>query len=467
MINWLKRQWREHTAETAFLLIAVVFGLLFVFVVPPTQAADETTHFYRAYQLSEGHILSTKVEQGYGAYLPRDVQTVSKQLFGNIPSHYERLFNYHQIPGLLKTKINSHDLVPVHLEGSTVYSPVPYIPQILAIWVARIAWPSVALMYYLGRLANLLVWIALMYLAIRLWPYNKWSMFALALIPMSLSQGATMSPDALTNSLAFATIAGIFYLAHKRSEAKLTNRQLGLILLAIVLLALCKPVFFVLAPLVLILNRKQLGGRQRYLIFASITILAALIVTAVWNGAVSAYSVAIQHYYYPAPNVDKGRQLVHIIKHPLGFAYTLGRTYISSLGDLYVKSFIGRLGWWDVDMPIWLIAGTYTLMTLSIINREPKEPRFTRRQQLLSGAIFVAGFLAISGTLYLTLTPVGEHFIVGMQGRYFIPFTPLLIPVFGGLLEVKDWNKKAKWLFPISYSLILTTSLIVVLSRFI
>ena len=193
LVGWFMREWHERKPETAFLLIGVCFGLLFVFLIPPTQAADETTHFYRAYQLSEGHVSSVPIDvHGYGDYLPQQVLTVSEQLFGNIPSHYNRKFNYHQIPPLLKKRIDFNTLVPVHIEGAAVYSPAGYIPQIAAIEVAKALWPSVVVMYYLGRLANLCVWLVFMYIAIRIWPGNKWAIFALALIPMSLSQGATL-----------------------------------------------------------------------------------------------------------------------------------------------------------------------------------------------------------------------------------------------------------------------------------
>src|SRR5689334_14886449 len=185
MIQWFRQQWQAHTPETAFLLLACCFGLLFVFITPPTQAADETTHFYRAFQLSEGHVFSQPIEAGYGASLPKDVYVTSRQLFADIPSHYERKFNYHQLPSLLKRRINFSDRMPVHLEGAAVYSPIGYLPQIVAIWLVRLLWPSTVLMYYLGRLASLGVWIACIYWAMRLWPINKWALFALALIPMS------------------------------------------------------------------------------------------------------------------------------------------------------------------------------------------------------------------------------------------------------------------------------------------
>jgi uncharacterized membrane protein len=465
LAGWFRREWHEHTAETAFLLIGICFGLLFVFLIPPTQAADETTHFYRAYQLSEGHVSSVPVDvHGYGDYLPAQILTVSEQLFGNIPSHYNRKFNYHQLPPLLKKRIDFNDLVPVHIEGAAVYSPAGYMPQVAAIEVAKVVWPSVLVMYYLGRLANLVVWLTFMYIALRMWPGNKWALFALALIPMSLSQGATLSVDATINSLAFLIISGAFYLSKRSSP--LDKKQIFLAFLAIIWVSLSKPVMFVLALLGFILTTRLLVSRKRYLLLTLGLVFAGVIVTALWSMHVNKYTAAEDYYYYPKININESKQLIGIIKHPIHYLYVLGNTYLTQAGNLMATTFIGRLGWWDVDMPLWLVTSAYILITMAIVNREPRERGFSSRERLVSALVFVAGFLAVNTVLYLTITKVGANYIDGLQGRYLIAFSPLLIAPFAGLLQVKDWNKIAARVYPIAYVIILSTSLIVTVNRF-
>jgi uncharacterized membrane protein len=465
MVSRLKSQWQAHTTESAFAILAIVFGLLFVLIVPPTQAADEKTHFHRAYEISQGHILSKSQDQGYGDYMPRDVYNTSEQLFANIPSHYDRTFNYAQVKHLLKQKINFNDKVFVHLEGSTVYSPIPYLPQVVAIEFSKIVWPSTVLMYYLGRLANLAVWILLVYIAIRIWPSNKWPIFVLALTPMSLSQAATNSPDALGNALAFLTISAAIYFANKRR--KIGKSEITFLLLGIVLLSLSKPVFFILAALGLLFSPKQLGGIKKYVLFMTGLTLSGLIATGLWNSQVKAYGAGITHYYYPTINIDEKAQIVHILTHPFYFIFTLGRTYLSSLGDIVSTSFIGKLGWIDTALPVWVIVLTFILIVLAIINRDPSEKRFNKKTRYVALATFLFGFLATSVILYITISSVGDSLINNVQGRYFIAFTPLLVPAFFGILKVHDWDKIALRLFPVGYVIILSTTLIVVANRFL
>jgi uncharacterized membrane protein len=465
MVGWIRRQWHTHTVETLFLVMGLGFGLLFVFLVPPTQAADETTHFYRAYQLSDGDILSQPVQQGYGALLPRAVYTVSRQLFGNIPSHYDRKFNYHQIPALLHRDINSQDRIPVHIEGASVYSPAGYIPQVIAITLAKHIWPSVVFMYYLGRLANLALWLTLTYIALRLWPVSKWVLFAIALLPMSLSQAATLSPDATINSLAFLIISASLYFAKR--QQRLSNKEVLFLVGAVAVLSLCKPVMFALGLLVLLLTRKQLGSRLRYWLVSSTTVGVGAILTTAWNFRIRAYSAGIDHYYYGGVHIDQNQQLHQVIIHPLHFVLTLGNSYFSSLGDVVARSFIGRLGWWDVDLPIWLVVSAYLLLALAILCAEPRDSRFSHRQRIICSSVFGLGFLAISLILYMTITAVGAPQIIGIQGRYFIAFAPLLAVSCFGLLRVQNWNRIAIRLYPLSYAGMLTISLLVMVNRFI
>ena len=451
-----------------FLLMGTVFGLLFVFLVPPTQAADETTHFYRAYELSEGHLFAkTEDVHGYGDELPKQVYTVSRQLFADIPSHYERKFNYHQIPPLLSQKMKSSDgRMVVHIEGAAVYSPAGYLPQIVAIRVVRAIWPSVTLMYYAGRLCDLAVWMIGMYVAIRLWPGNKWAIFALAMTPMCLSQGATFSPDATINALSFVIISGAFYLS-RRAQA-LTKGQVTVMFVLLTWLSLCKPIFFVFGLLALLATRRSLPRlRQRLLLTAGL-LLVALGVTALWSVRVSKYSLGMDYYYYPHVPIDAARQAHFILAHPLSYLHALGAMYFTSAGNLMVTTFIGRLGWWDVDMPLWLVFGTYALIGLAMVARQAGERLggFSRRERAVAGLTFAAGFMALNAVLYITITAVGAPYITGLQGRYLIAFSPLLIPVFAGLLEVRNWNRLAARLYPVAYAVILATSLLVTVNRF-
>ena len=78
--------------ETKFLKIGLVFGLLFVFIVPPFQVPDEFDHFFKAYLVSKGNFV-TPVRENGSTYvkIPKALQDFSdahEYLVGNMSAKY-------------------------------------------------------------------------------------------------------------------------------------------------------------------------------------------------------------------------------------------------------------------------------------------------------------------------------------------------------------------------------------------
>ena len=56
--------------EWYYLSVAIPFGIVFMLLTPPVQVPDEDAHFLRSFQLSEGRIISVKIGNRTGDYLP-------------------------------------------------------------------------------------------------------------------------------------------------------------------------------------------------------------------------------------------------------------------------------------------------------------------------------------------------------------------------------------------------------------
>ena len=52
------------------------------------------------------------------------------------------------------------------------------------------------------------------------------------------------------------------------------------------------------------------------------------------------------------------------------------------------------------------------------------------RLAVVQTLVFIASLVAVAGALYIGWTPVGQNWVDGIQGRYFLPVIPLLIPIF-------------------------------------
>jgi hypothetical protein len=74
-------------------------------------------------------------------------------------------------------------------------------------------------------------------------------------------------------------------------------------------------------------------------------------------------------------------------------------------------------------------------LALALLMVEEKQP--DSKLRIASISLFFLLYLATALLFYFTLTAVGEKFVYGMQGRYFIPILPLLLLPLTSLVKIK------------------------------
>jgi uncharacterized membrane protein len=202
------------TAQRAFLVLSILFGIAFVFITPPFQTPDEPHQFFRSYQVSEGELLAVVHRQPngdvaeIGGYLPSSLSETTRKAMGTVPSHCDIKVDLHEnVFSLLGVPLDQHRRTFVPFTDTARYPFVPYLPQAVGVLIGRVLGLSPLLLLYMGRLTNLAAWIFLTYWSIRVVPTGKWVFFLAALTPMSLFIGASISGDAATNGLSFFFIA--------------------------------------------------------------------------------------------------------------------------------------------------------------------------------------------------------------------------------------------------------------------
>ena len=137
--------------EIIFVITALVFGLLFNIFTPPIKVADEDAHIWRSCEVADGFFYNQTP-----AY-----SVPSQKYFDNI--------------------INS----PKTAHQATGYSPILYAPQAIGIKLSSVT-NNGLFMFYFARFLNMLVWIILTAIAIKITPVFKWLFFFTALLPMTV-----------------------------------------------------------------------------------------------------------------------------------------------------------------------------------------------------------------------------------------------------------------------------------------
>jgi uncharacterized membrane protein len=405
--------------EYVFVVIALVWGVAQVFIVPPLQVPDEGDHWFRAWAMTDGQLTSdaqrsltlpgtfARTVDLYTS-LVSDTTVLPKSLDGQAGfTGYEDLFNGPASP----------DRISVTSRVSS-YGPMGYLPQATGIGLGRLLGASPLACFYLARLANLLAAIAFLFLAIRLAPFGKQLFVLLALLPMTMFELASVSCDALT-------IAGAMFftslLLWASQRPTLRGVDAAVVVASAAILLNIKPGYGALVLLVLLLRPVQLGGRARFGAFVAASVFAVVGVFLIDYLATGAADRA---------QVSSGarEQLAFVLTQPLAFLGVLW----SSLGDHLVAwtlQTIGVLGWFTIGLP----AALYLFVILGGVAfyfGMPETVGLQVWQRFLLAAVGLAVFITVAVALYVFLpTPDGE---ISMQGRYLAPvLLPLLLAGYG------------------------------------
>ncbi len=434
-----------------FLLIGGFFGLIMLVLTPPFQVPDEHDHFFRAVMISSGQFvaksypfpeeLKKKVPQKYlrgkGGVVPVSIPYTTRKVNHRLPFHNENKQKLSDLKKMLTLPLHMKGQPEVFINTSAGdYAPPLYLPAVMTISVGKALNLSPLWLMYLGRLANLIVFLSLTYWALKITPTGKSVLFLLALMPMTLFLAHSLSIDGLTIASSFLLTATLLNLA--RNDNQPVKLQDFLIVPAtLTLLALGKVVY---CPLILLffLSPKVLFStdRSRLYLFASSLGLAA-ISYLIWHwltktaGTATVANIPFDYTSFQAkdklmPLLNSKKQLQFLLNYPSSIFTILGRT-LQDQGRYYIESFIGLLGWLDTKLPTWI----YMTFPLALIiealgtqttsNHAPTEKTLLMLIWLLSNGTILLGF-------YLLSTPVGNAIIGGVQGRYFIPTAvPLLL----------------------------------------
>lgn len=410
----LSRRIEKFGLARLYVFMALFFGVILVFLLPPYQVPDGMAHAFRGYQISTGTMLSP-VEKHvlYGiernAFMVDMPGSLAVRDFFDI---WHKKYSQEDVTGFLAVPLRPEVTFRMDIPNTGAYAPVAYAPQALAAFAARSLGASAGAMFYAMRLDALLFTVFCFWLSMRLLPEKQLFLFLFGMMPMVLTQGISESADAVVNGVCVLMTAWLLSL--RREPSTLSWQKLLLLLTGAVLLGLLKQIYAAILLLYFLLPVEKLGGRKCFWLFGLLLLAAALGASAVWLRLAVITPGAELNFF---PGSDTVLQLKWVLAQPMQYLHVMGRTIGAQAGDWY-EYFIGKLGWLVIKLP-WefitgygiclLLAGLFGDLHLSI------------RQRLYLLVVFMIIAAAVITSQYLNWTVVGADLIEGVQGRYFIP----------------------------------------------
>ena len=392
--------------KKAAIAIAML-GLLFIFVLTPKSPPDEYTHFKYAYKVSNYLLLQEDKTKG-------DARDNDLSAW---PEHENTAEGYSQVvKNIFKSRdINEGKTFSV---SKTITYPLMYLPQAIGLTIGRCLQVNALILFYLGRIFNLLVYLLCIYFAVKVIPEKKELFFGIGMMPMAIHQAASFSYDAFTNGMAILWTALIFRAV--RDEKAMNKREYYILLITGALLAPSKVGYAVLAGLLFLIPKKRFvfWGKQAavwMIIFTMICTIAVFWLPSVIQG--KAVSVSGGELY----------SFTNILQHPLLVLEVLIFTIEENIANWWMET-AGRIfSGYSLEVPQ-MISITYLMLlfVLSLKKKGEQEQYISIRNRSVAICIVVICILLVELVELMTWTKITSPEVDGIQGRYFIPIIPLI-----------------------------------------
>ena len=418
--------------EKLFVCTVLILGLAYVFVIPMYRGHDEHAHFFKAYEISTG-VFNTPIINEHS------ITTIPSAFFDVLHEDYnteERYINatyYDDVIRSAGVEVDEENTITVGGEYMAVYSPLPYIPQALTIRIMSLFTDNLLIIFYMTRIVNLLVSVFLLYLAIKIIPFGKNIIFFIAIIPTTLSQIASVSPDALTITSSILFVAYLLKLIFGKDKITIKN----IITLAVIgtVLGLCKIVYVPLAFLTLLIPKEKYNKKRDRVLMCVLAVALPILANLAWLGVASTHLSLID-------NNKSDAQKLNILSNPIEYLricfYTLYHDF-----DLYLMQLFGgfmehiemvHVGWINV------IAYIIIFIIIVLFDKDIKDKLDKKMKITISIVLFIICGL-IYTSIYMQWSTLKNYYINGVQGRYFVELLLPFMLVLGQNKLVKESGK--------------------------
>ena len=403
------------------MVIALIMGWRMAYTNPPWQSNDEDRHFYNAYALTLGQI-GPKVQDGkIGQDLPKNMVDMVRS-FQGIPFANEAKVSKKYLNSISKQKVNSHN-VTFNPNPSANIQPVGYIPAAIGIWMANLTNQSILDVGYWARLFMLFAFIFIVFLAIRTIPEDfKAILFVVSLSPMILYQSASVSYDSMTLALLLLYLALV--VKYYFSTGTITTKQIAQLIIIACLQRLTKGGYFLLYFTALIIPMNKFKDKKAFILFLAGLLFAAFGISYLWKFYLASLDIPnnASAFFQKDFRFNQGENLKYHLNDPIKLI-TLTIQNIFVQGKVWLRGIVGRFGYSYTLLPAGQVLLWYMLF---LITASHKRSKTSNKFKLIMGGLAILNVMMVIVGFFM-ISPIGAHYVYGLQGRYFAPFVGFIL----------------------------------------
>lgn len=412
-VNWIATR-----LENVFAILALLIGMTFIFAIPVQKTGwDESFHFREAYTLFGKSDVGTSVL----TYMDD-----TKVWPLNQPQTYEEYKTQNEYVD--KLAVGDEDIK----SSISLSNIVGYLAPAVGLAIGKLLHLPFTVVFKLGKVCSLLLYIVIVYFAIKRMTSGKRLLTVLALLPTPMYMTSIYNRDNIMLACSFLATSYLFSLFYEE-DSRMDWKSFGVISGALFVICLLKAVYApMLFALCLLPKDKFESRKQRMSMIVAVCLVCLLLVVVLMlprfigsdAGSGDDRGLALAG---EGAVINLVSQLKYILSNIFGYAklllstieitfmdYTLGNEVWATLGHYSI------LAPYSDKLPIFLV---FLILTDTV-----KRDRDMTIVQRLGIFALLAISVALTWTsMYLAFTPVGSGSIQGVQARYYLP---VLLPFF-------------------------------------
>jgi uncharacterized membrane protein len=410
--------------EYVFVVVALLFGILFVFLNPPFQLVSEDGHFLSAFVRSEGQIMPEKSGEEIGFMMPRSLIQTSKAFQGINFAAGEKI-SQQTVDNYAKIKLNKNERVFYRLPEYR-FNPIAYIPNMAGITAGKIFNSNTLYLLWSSRIAGLVFYIIIVFFAIRIIPFFKGVLLLFAVSPMALYQAVSISPDSLSLSLSFLIFAMILKMTYNYGHIE--AKDIIWLVIACFFHRFAGDGYYFIPFLILMVSKSKFKNPITYYLILAYFVLLIFLPGLSWDAILSNAGFTGGAQVRTDFMTDSSKNLGYQLSHPF---QTFGNIFMNvcSQGKSWLLGSFGNFGYAGAMPSQFLIViHILVILTVALFNGS-RDIILTAKIKYTSLIIGIISLLAVMMVFLISGSPVGSNVIYGLRGVYFIPVMPLLILV--------------------------------------
>ncbi|MDA2733126.1 DUF2142 domain-containing protein [Bacillus cereus] len=408
--------WAGKKIVVEYVLIATIFGSFFAVYTPIHQTSDEWVHFLKSQDVAQGNFITPKHEGNVGYFVSQKILDTYLHPVPRNEKINPDVVDYVKQFSIRPDMKNQQLFEPQ--ATTAVYTVIPYIPQAIGIKLAMIADTNIWTANILGRLVNLLAFVMMSAYALYKMPIMRRTFMFFMLAPIIMFHAASLSADAVLMGSSFIFIALVMRLWFNEDFKK---SEFVAMAVSGIVMTLCKFTYWPLLLLMLCTRVSKYGMKKNYWLFnIGITGAAGLLVAG-WNIFVMKYVGDGLN----SGNVSATGQISYMLNHPLEALKVFIRSFDHGLDEWF--EMYNTFGFLSTPLKGILYLYPIVFVLIAIMDQKEGIPKLDWMKKWGLRFCSISVILLVMLSIYMTWTTVGFPYVVGIQGRYFIPIIPLIL----------------------------------------